>query len=360
MGMGMLGAMAGAGQAMEGVGKQMFASSLEQDRQNFLIEKQRMLMGDQEKMRIAGEDRAEFRKNAPFDRANNAIKSALGAEVAISPAEVTELNGNESQSRRGSGLLSGAFTGRPEDIVKSISSIKDDNEKAEAADALEQQLQDAKRNNIESVDGKTRKLSREEAMAVAERALDGDIQAQAALKASKADKYTKIGANDTLLDTTTGKVVYQNKQGEENLRQMFENKLEIEKAKAEFKAQLGIKGSEMPSDAKMAEWLVSNGVAPDMKSAYERVKQGKDKDDVSVQASIFSAISKGSIGEDPKQLWKQAGEMVKASRDGERGTPQQNQQGSSSVTVNGKSVDYGSLKSGETYQSPDGKTRIKK
>lgn len=56
MGMGMLGAMAGAGQAIEGVGKQMFASSLEQDRQNFLIEKQRMLAVETENRQVARAD----------------------------------------------------------------------------------------------------------------------------------------------------------------------------------------------------------------------------------------------------------------------------------------------------------------
>ena len=56
MGMGMLGAMAGAGQAIEGVGKQMFASSLEQDRQNFLIEKQRMLAVEAENRQVARAD----------------------------------------------------------------------------------------------------------------------------------------------------------------------------------------------------------------------------------------------------------------------------------------------------------------
>jgi len=151
---------------------------------------------------------------------------------------------------------------------------------------------------------------------------------------------------------------YTNKQGEENLKALFENKLELAKAVSEFKAQLGTKAGGLPSDAKMAEWMVANGVAPDAKAAYSRIKHGVNKDDVSIQASIFSVLSKDAVGADPKELWAQAGRMVNSSRGGEDKQPSAPVP-HSMVTVNGKQVDYFSLKPGETYTSPDGKTRRK-
>ena len=318
MGMGLLGAMGGLGQAGMDVGKQMMQAALREDELRFLEKKQMAIMQAQEGMKIAAEDRAEERRLAPVNRANDAIKSAMSADVAVAPEEVKTLSGNESEFRKGNGLLAGAYQGDPNAIVKDISRIKSDDDKRMAADALEQQLQDAKAANEAAVSGKTRKPTREEAMAAAEQSLDGDLQAQGILKAARGDKYTKVGANETILDRN-GRVVFQNKQGEENLKAMFENKLEIAKATAEFKAQLGAKSGEMPSDAKMAEWLVANGVAPDMKSAYERVKQGKDKDDLAIQATIFTALNKDGLAGNPAEVWKQAGTMVSSGRAAERG-----------------------------------------
>ena len=318
MGMGLLGAMGGLGQAGQQIGNTMMQHALKEEELSWIEQRQTRMAEMAEARKIAAEDRAEERRLAPVNRANDAIKSAMSADVAVAPEEVKTLSGNESEFRKGNGLLAGAYQGDPNAIVKDISRIKSDDDKRMAADALEQQLQDAKAANEAAVAGKTRKPTREEAMAAAEQSLDGDLQAQGILKAARGDKYTKVGANETILDRN-GRVVFQNKQGEENLKAMFENKLEIAKATAEFKAQLGAKSGEMPSDAKMAEWLVANNVAPAMTSAYERVKQGQDKDDLAIQASIFTALNKDGMAGDPASVWRQAGTMVSSARAAERG-----------------------------------------
>lgn len=320
MGLGMLGALGGLGDAGMQIGGQMMQSALRQDYAELLAKERESLAKAQEAAQIRREQREQDRKMAPINRANDAVKQALGVEVPMEAEDVTQLTGNESASRQGTGMLAGAYRGDPKQIVQDISRIKNDDEKRMAAEALESQLQDAKKANQDAVAGKTRRLSREDAMSLAERSLDGDIEAQAALKAARGDKYTKVGANETILDKN-GRVVFQNKQGEENLKAMFENKLELVKATEKLKAELGAKTGEMPSDAKMAEWLVRNGVAPDMKSAYERVKQGRDKDDVAIQASIFSALKQGGAMESPDVLWNMAGKMVGGSRAAESGKP---------------------------------------
>lgn len=85
----------------------------------------------------------------------------------------------------------------------------------------------------------------------------------------------------------------------------------------------GSKSGDLPSDAKMSEWLVKQGVYPDTKTAFEHVKQGKDKDDVAIQASIFAKIKGDSPDADVKEAWTNAGNLVKQSRAQEQGrTPQ--------------------------------------
>lgn len=318
MGMGLLGAMGGLGQAGQQIGQQMMQHALREEELSWLEERQNRMAEMAETRKIAQEGREYDRKMAPINRANAAVKQAMSIDVPVEAQEVDQLTGDESTARQGQGMLSGSYRGDPKEIVKDIARIKSDDDKRIAAEALESQLQDAKKANQEAVAGKTRKLSREDAMTIAERSLDGDIEAQTLIKAARGDKYTKVGANETILDRN-GRVVFQNKQGEENIKALFENKLELAKAMYEFKSQIGVKSGELPSDAKMAEWLVSNGVAPDIKSAYERVKQGKDKDDLSIQASIFAALRKESTGEDPNTLWDLAGKMVSNGRSGSNG-----------------------------------------
>lgn len=106
MGMGMLGAMAGAGQAIEGVGKQMFASSLEQDRQNFLIEKQRMLAVESENRQVARADTERTKRNDRIETAktgllNSAMASKYGqSDAAVSDADAGNTDTPLSQEQR--------------------------------------------------------------------------------------------------------------------------------------------------------------------------------------------------------------------------------------------------------------------
>jgi hypothetical protein len=308
----------GAGNGMISVANQMYKESNAQLESDLMMQRQQML----EEFKLKNMDREQAIKNAPYDRANAAIKTAQGKEVPVDPEEVTSLQGDESAARRGQGGLVGAYQGDTKNIVTDISRIKDDDTKRQAADALEQQLQDAKSRNAGMVEGKTRKLSEDEVMQEARKSLLGDIQAGKALKEGEREKYTKIGKDDTLLDAK-GNVVYKNNAGEEQLRAKLENRIELMQLKEDFRREIGVKGSELPSDAKMVNYLVEKGIFPNERAAYDHVKQGKDKDDVAIQASLFSALSKENIGGDPKALWKQAGEMVAGSRGAERGAGQQ-------------------------------------
>lgn len=79
----------------------------------------------------------------------------------------------------------------------------------------------------------------------------------------------------------------------------------------------GAKEGELPSDAKMSEWLVKQGVYPDVKTAFEHVKQGKAKDDVAIQASVFAKLIEDNSSVDKKAAWKEAGALVSGSRSGD-------------------------------------------
>lgn len=210
--------------------------ALQENESRLMMERAAML----EEFKQRNMDREQAIKDAPYNRANAAIRAAQAKEVPVAAEDVRSLSGDESAGREGG--LHGAYQGDVQNIVKDISKIKNDDEKRQAAEALELQLQDAKAKNEGMVAGKTRKLTDEEVMAEARRALIGDIQAGKALREGEREKFTRIGKDDTLIDGQ-GRVVYRNDAGTEQLQQRMENRLEIEKMRGELRAQLAASGA---------------------------------------------------------------------------------------------------------------------
>lgn len=326
MGLGMLGAIGGLGEAGVSVGKQMFADAsrneLQQQQMEYLMRKQEQLQALEEGRQKRMLQFQEELKNAPVNRANEAIRQSMNSEVPLKARDVTELSGNESPDRGG---LRSDFRGNVNELVNRMfadpkTRIQNKDDRATVAEALNNQLLDARRAEEAKVEGQTRKVTPEEAMQNAKGLLASDLQALEVLKKVEPEKYMKIGKDDTILDPKTGRVIYHNTAGADQLEERLNNKLELAKLRNEVLGQSG--GGGLPSDAKMSEWLVAEGVYPDKKTAYEHVKQGKDKDDVALQASVYASLMKDNVGGDPKETWRQAGQMIAGSRAKERGAPE--------------------------------------
>ena len=287
MGLGMLlSALSAGGNATAGVARDyqrdQDAQSAEARARDHAIAMERLRtdMNVEQAARIAENSRTAA--EAPARNFATLLKKYSGEELPVYPGPVTDLSG--------AGLPSGnpGFHGDPDKARAEIMALPDPELRALGLKQLDQQLATDEMTAAQAAEGATTRRTDEEAMAAA--LADAKLNDPTAYMAGKAmgqDKYMQVTANGSVLDTTTGKVIFQNSAGAEAARLAAENKLAIAEANnasreeiAALKAEAKAAGKgNTPSIVATANWLLEQGVAKTPGEAWHLAKTGAAKAD---------------------------------------------------------------------------------
>ena len=206
-----LGALGGAGEAMVSAGAKEQASQSAQELEN---------------LRASLEDQKEQRINAYKDQgatqAQGFLKTASSTQVPQEAAPVTSLSGADPthtyvpDAGDKTGTVAPGFTGDPVAMRRTLNALPESADKTAALAQLDRQISADTATNQGIVAGKMRDRSSSE---VTDSAYDqamrtGDVKAATAIKALQSDKFTKVGANEMVLDRN-GRVVIANTAGAE-------------------------------------------------------------------------------------------------------------------------------------------------
>lgn len=195
MGFGLINAIGGAGEAVANTANTYYKDQLDTDKQKALQEAMLTRLQSLEVFK-------EKLKNEPLNQFGQAVAGRVGTPVSVAPA--TSLTGDELADHPG------AFSGDIASLRKQITSAKDLSDEDRNAALAQLDAQEAAANQKQS--GQTRPLTRAEAesAAISDLASQGNYQAIVAGKAAMGDKFVKVAGDDTLIDPTTGKVVFRN------------------------------------------------------------------------------------------------------------------------------------------------------
>jgi hypothetical protein len=205
-----LGALGGAGEAMEAMGARAQTAQAAQDL---------------ETMRAGLETDKENRLHEYADQGVNGAKDylteAASQQVPQEAAPVTSLSGNDptqtyvpdASDTSGLGQPAG-FQGNPQAMLKTIQAWPDSPDKSAALAQLNRQFGADTDANEGIVGGQMRDRTNAESLdqAYSDALKDGNVKAATAIKAMQADKYTKVGKDEAILDRN-GKLVFQSHTG---------------------------------------------------------------------------------------------------------------------------------------------------
>ncbi len=152
-------------------------------------------------------------KGAPLKRFGSAVSDSMNTRVPVTADRATSLTGDELAAQGTTGGFQGDISPVRKQLLNDPNISEEDRQAA--LKQLDEQEASANRTAQDRVTGQTRPLSRQEAehAAIERLSSSGDYEALQAGRGAMADKFTKIGRDDTLIDTTTGKPVFQNDTG---------------------------------------------------------------------------------------------------------------------------------------------------
>ena len=206
-----LGALGGAGEALVSAGAKEQASQSAQD-----LESLRASLEDQKEQRI------NAYKDQGATQAQGFLKTASSTQVPQEAAPVTSLSGADPthtyvpDAGDKTGTVAPGFTGDPVAMRKTLNALPESSDKTAALAQLDRQISADTATNQGIVAGKMRDRSSTESVDAAydEAMKAGDVKAATAIKALQSDKFTKVGANEMVLDRH-GRVVIANTAGAE-------------------------------------------------------------------------------------------------------------------------------------------------
>lgn len=322
-----LGALGGAGEALASAGAKEQASQSARDMEN---------------LRASLEDQKEQRINAYKDQgvtqAQDYLQSASTTQVPQQAAPVTSLSGLDpaypdiaaapmaSDSTSATAMPDApvrGFTGDPVEIRKTLNALPDSSDKTAALAQLDRQISADTATNQGIVAGKMRDRSSSEVTDSAyDQALrDGDVKAATTIKGLQSDKFTKVGANEMVLDRN-GRVVIANTAGAElaaahddsserraNIRATAtENAAQIraEASTANMQARIDAQTAGMNKGQKSA-WIQQYDVRMTVKGAttenvLDDMGESKHKSDDQLTLDIMKGMRDGGAVRPPKDF----------------------------------------------------------
>lgn len=249
----------------------------------------------------------EMMKNRAAERFSGIVRDQMGQQVPVAPQSVQQTGltdasaGAEYQQADGSGTASTALHGdmsvrlklAQDTLASPNATLEQKQDAKDAIEAITAQTAKQAQVNAKGVEGKTRARTIDEAsQAALDWALQNDAPAYMAGTGMLATAQKQDVAERTL-----------------KLReQQIAERLEASKSRTEMMGEIarirldaaqavGAKGGQLPSDAKMIEYLVQNGM--DRGTATDRVTgtgAGATKDPVAMATSLASSlISNGSV-----------------------------------------------------------------
>jgi hypothetical protein len=259
------------------------------------MERLRTDMNVEQAARIAENQRTAA--EAPARSFSALVKKYAGEEQSVIPDAVTELSGAGTDS----GLP--GLHGDVEKMRSQIMAIQDPEIRALGLKQLDQQLAADEMTAAKAAEGMTTRRTPEEATAAAlSDAKMNDPTAYMAGKAMNQDKYLQVTAGGAVIDTTSGKVIFNNSAMMDKAKLDAETKLAVAEARnasaeeiatlrAEAKAAAGGAGK-TPAIVATANWLVEQGIAKTPAEAWHKAKQSASRaesDNVVKIAGILSS-----------------------------------------------------------------------
>lgn len=335
-----LGALGGAGEALVSAGAREQASQSAQE-----LESLRASLEDQKEQRI------NAYKDQGATQAQGYLKTASSTQVPQEAAPVTSLSGADPthtyvpDAGDKTGTVAPGFTGDPVAMRRTLNALPESADKTAALAQLERQISADTATNQGIVAGKMRDRSSSE---VTDSAYDqamrtGDVKAATAIKALQSDKFTKVGANEMVLDRN-GRVVIANTAGAD--RQVAHDEIQYQRteltekgrndrtkadndARAELETKRMLLG--MPKDQQTAmiqnmhyltDPIDKGGLGKTSEEALQILGQAKEKPRVQ---SALSYLATGMVtvpeGVDPLQFAMETIDKAEGKRAAAKQTP---------------------------------------
>lgn len=296
------GAIGGVGDAGQQITQQNAALMDKQDVMNQQLSNEQTLSQQRsdleiQKAKAIAQANAEI-SSAPLNRLGASAKTLMQKDIPVEAHPVTSLT---QDSATASGLQSG-IQGSPEVVNGFAASAKkilqdpkaSDEDKADAQGILDQiskQVQSQSDINAESVSGKTRNMTNDEALTAAlSNAKVNDPAAYIAGKQLVEDKYINVADGGTLFDKTSGKVVFQNNNKDERARERDEaaderldKRLRSQETIARERMEATLKGKEVnEADVEKNAQMIAKGRAPALSGFAMKNAQG-----AAIMARVF-------------------------------------------------------------------------
>lgn len=236
---------------------------------------------------------------APLKRFGAEVSEQMKGTVPVTPERASRLAGDEISSDG----KPGAFAGDIAEIRRQLmsdASIPEDDRRA-ALEQLNAQEGVANKRAADAVAGQTRALTRSEAERAAQNRLaeSGDYEALTAGRAATTDKYMKVGGDDVLIDTATGKEVFRNTATTDRTLAM-QDRLDSRQSAREDRRDERLAQTLSAREAKAGDLTLSQRVKNKEIDAARRHIAGMTAEDIRRKTSPTTATGRDNPDYDPQ------------------------------------------------------------